>query len=386
MLFALSAFATELVVDDEDGAPGFTTTSPNWETWSLGSDGFDATDHTYHYLTAHSGDGTRTGTATWSPDLPSAGTWRIEAWFRRTENRSDDADHVVTDGTGATTRVSIDQTGDGGSGWISLGDHPCNAGRGGCTVTLDGDDGASDEANAIRFTLVSDPVVTPCEAEPGAHTWTYAPGTIEGSAWTSPSSAGASDGAEASIDNLDAGEDLVASGWSVCDPAGDETITAVRVSVRARTQYDDGVYEVILGFDAGGESTTFNGTAPTWATLTPAVDSWAAVEALSARVSLAEHPGGRRDSDVWVDAFVLEVDFVVPSAEDTGVAATPEDTGAPPTTDTAVATEDTSSVPPEEDAPTTGGSPGAMRSLGELGCGGGWAWVLFAPVFVTRRR
>ena len=169
----------------------------------------------------------------------------------------------------------------------------------------------------------------------------------------------------------------------MCDPAGDETITAVRVSVRARTQYEDGVYEVVLGFDAGEESTTFNGTDPTWATLTPAVDSWAAVEALSARVSLADHPGGRRDSDVWVDAFVLEVDFVVPTPEDTAEPAEQVDTGVPPTTDTAVATVDTSPASPEVDGPTTGGSPGAMRSLDDLGCAGGWAWVLFAPVFLA---
>ena len=388
MLLVLSAFATEVVVDDEDGAPAFTTTGDNWETWAIGSYGYDSGDRSYHYLTAHSGDGSRTGTATWSPELPSAGTWRIEVWFRRTENRSADADHVVTDGTGATHRVSIDQTGDGGSGWISLGEHPCNAGRGGCTVTVDGDDGASDEANAVRFTLVSDPVVAPCEAGPGAHTWTYEAGNIEGDAWSSPTSARTADGAEASIDNLDAGEDLVASGWSVCDPEGEETITAVRVSMRARTQYDSGVYAVILQLDAGGAATTYTGTDATWTTVTPNVDTWAEVSALVARVSLDDHPGGRRDSDVWVDAFALEVDFLMPEEETASEdsAAPVADTGAPPEP----TSEETGDAPAEEapaapdDARATGGAPGALTPLDGIGCRG-WAWLVLGPVGFGRR-
>ena len=70
-----------------------------------------------------------------------------------------------------------DQEGEGASGWVSLGEYWCEDGFGGCVVTLDGtDDDESDEANAMRFTLVSTddtPTETdPCDetSQPGTHT------------------------------------------------------------------------------------------------------------------------------------------------------------------------------------------------------------------------
>ena len=154
LMLARIAAATEVIVDDQDGAPWFTTTTSNWDTWGMGTYGYDGGDTSYHYLTSYAGDGSRTGTATWTPELPTAGTWRIETWFRRTDNRTDDADHYVYDRDGSH-RVIIDQTGDGASGWVELGTYSCDAGTA-CYVVLDGDDGESDEANAMRFTLVSE--------------------------------------------------------------------------------------------------------------------------------------------------------------------------------------------------------------------------------------
>ncbi|MDP7115341.1 MAG: hypothetical protein QGH45_25415, partial [Myxococcota bacterium] len=84
------ALRTEVLVDDEDGEPGFSTTGDDWTTWGTNGYGFDGSDTSYHYLSHTLGGDDRRGTATWSPTLPEAGTYRIETWFRRTENRTDD--------------------------------------------------------------------------------------------------------------------------------------------------------------------------------------------------------------------------------------------------------------------------------------------------------
>jgi len=328
------AVAEEHIVDDQDGAPGFTTTGDDWTTWGTNGYGYDGGDSSYHYLSHTVGGDDRRGTATWQAELSQAGTWRIETWFRRTENRTTDADHGVTDGLGSLTILVIDQSGDGASGWVSLGEHWCDSGLGGCSVTLDGsDDDSSDEANAVRFTLVSaddsPPDTDPCddEPEPGAHTVDFFAGSASGSDWESTGNAtGEADGNEATSPNVDDGEILRASAFSVCDPAGDESIDRVVLAVRARTQYDSGTYALDLLLDAGGAaSAVFTGTSSSWHELDITVDqawTWAALEGLGARVSLHDHPGGARDSDAWVDAFRLTVSYTTaaddPTVDDTG--------------------------------------------------------------------
>jgi hypothetical protein len=208
------ALAEEHIVDDQHGAPGFTTTGDDWTTWGTNGYGYDGSDSSYHYLSHTVGGDDRRGTATWQAELGQAGTWRIETWFRRTENRTTDADHLVTDGLGSQTWIVIDQTGDGASGWVSLGEYWCDAGFGGCAVTLDGtDDDGSDEANAVRFTLVSaddgPPETDPCEgeAQPGPHRLDFFAGTASGTDWESASLAtGEADGQEAHSPNVDSGE------------------------------------------------------------------------------------------------------------------------------------------------------------------------------------
>ncbi len=327
----------EVIVDDEDGAPEFQTTTENWDTWSIGSYGYDSGDTSYHYLSSYVGDGSREGTAIWTPDLDTAGTWRVEIWFRRTENRTDDADHYVTDGLGDEHHVSVDQSGDGESGWVDLGEYWCDAGSGGCVLTLDGDDGASDEANAARFTLVEadtsggstgESGADPCSEAPSPGTWTQTGYASESSdsGWDSASSAeGEADSSYASSENVDDGEYLRATGWGLCDPSGEETITAVTLSVRGKTQYDSGTYEVELLLDGGGSAElVWNGTSTAWHSVDLTGDdsswTWDELNDLVASVTLYDHPGGRRDSDAWVDAFKLEVSYEVPTpaTEDSG--------------------------------------------------------------------
>ena len=407
LVLAALALATEVIVDDEDGAPGFTTTSSDWDTWSLGSDGYDSGDTSYHYLTAYEGDGLRMGTATWSPDLPVAGTWQVDTWFRRTSNRTDDADHSITDRDGST-HVVVDQTGDGASGWVSLGTYSCAAGRGGCSVLLDGDDGESDEANAVRFTLVAEDTgetttETPCAEvlAPGSYTWSLPATSATASDWEDANAAtGAPDGAEAHTENVDAGEYLRASGWAACDPPGDEVITGVRLNVYARTQYDSGQYDVQLALTDGALRTTFHGTSAAWTVLDLTSEgwTWAEIAAIEATVELDSHPGGERDSDAWVDGFTVDVDFTVPEAapEDTGVGGTDTagptetgevgdtatDTASDTASDTALDTATTSD--PSLDTIEAAGTPGDPVPLGDVGCSGGLMLLGLLPAI--RRR
>ncbi len=324
--------AEEHIVDDQYGSPWFETTGDDWATWGSNGYGFDSSDTSYHYTSSTVGGDDRRGTATWQTELGQAGTWRIEIWFRRTGNRTTDADHVVTDGLGGQTWLVIDQTGDGASGWVSLGEYWCEAGFGGCVLTLDGtDDDGSDEANAARFTLVSadgDPPETdPCDEDPGpgSHELEFYAGSASGSDWENGSyAAGEADGYEAHSPNVDEGEVLRASSFDVCDPEGDETIDSVVLAVKARTQYDSGTYALQLLLDGGGSaSTVFTGTTATWHELDITGDqdwTWAALEGLNAQVSLYDHPGGARDSDAWADSFRLQVGFTTASdpIEDSG--------------------------------------------------------------------
>jgi MYXO-CTERM domain-containing protein len=313
-----------IIVDDQDGAPGFTLTGDDWTTWSTLGLGYASSDTSFHYLSSTVGGSDRRGTATWTPELPCAGTYQVSTWFRMTGNRTHDADHFVYDGNGVSTHFIIDQYGDGASGWIDLGTHYCGVGLGGCTVVLDGtDDDESDEANAMRFSLVEcegDPddnvPACPDHSEPGVHTVTRHAGTAWTSGgWSDPQLAeGAADGQTASSPNLDSGEDLYGNNWGFCNPPGEETILKVQVGSLGQTQYDSGNYDVLVKLSAGGtSSTSWHHTDLLWDDVDVTADSsawgWFAINLMSAQVGLDSHPGGANDADVWVDALRVEVTY-----------------------------------------------------------------------------
>ena len=325
------AAAQTIIIDNTDGPPGFTLTGNDWTTWGTLGFGYDGADGDYHYLSHTVGGPDRVGTAAWTPDIPTEGQWQISTWFRMTENRTDDADHFIYDGAGAQTHVSLNQQGEGASGWVDLGTYYCTAGVGGCSVVLDGtDDNQSDEANAVRFEFVSgggspgdddDDAPDPCGGgapEPGSWTQESYAGTAFGSDWSSVLSAtGSPDGAEATTPNADAGEFLSAGGFSLCDPDGDEVIDAVELEVLARTQYASGQYQLNLLLHGGGAaSTVFTGTTAAWQTVDVTADlgtwSWTDANDLLATVELDSQPGGYRDSDAWIDAVRVRVTYSVP--------------------------------------------------------------------------
>ena len=334
LLLATPAAAQSLIIDNEDSPPNFITTGNDWTDWGMLGNGFDSGDDDYLYLSHTLGGSDRRGTAIWSADIPEAGTYRIGTWFRRTSNRTPDADFIVMDGNGVERSFSINQRGDGASGWVNFGTFWCAAGRDGCRVTLDGnDDDHSDEANAVRFRRVGgDDTPPPPEVEPesppeppadcslyaglGDHRQRAWATTVRGdSDWTREGRAtGRPDGRGAHTPNLDSGEFLRARGWTVCDPLGEEVITSVRLSVRARTQYESGRYDIVVRLDGGGSAETlWRDTDYGWRTVDVTGDratwTWADVAELRGQLTLHSHPNGRRDSDLWVDAWRLRVDY-----------------------------------------------------------------------------
>ena len=316
-LVCLALAETVVVVDDQDGAPDFTTTGDDWAEWSTNGYGFDGGDTSYLYTSHTVGGSDRRGTATWTPDLPAAGVYRVDTWFRRTENRTHDADHELHGSDGSVERVVVDQRGDGASDWLTLGEVACEAGRS-CKVVLDADDDdESDEANAMRFVLVTEGEVEPAESDCpdalGEHTVDLWAVQAHGEGWTSVDAVeGEADGAEAHSENVDAGEHLTVG----FEPCADGVLTAATLGVRARTQYDSGQYELDLELAAAGASTTFGSTSTSWSELDLPLSTWDDVQALEATVQLHDHPGGQRDSDAWVDAFRLRVTYVVEGADD----------------------------------------------------------------------
>ncbi len=330
---------SHIIVDDQQGAPGFTLTGDDWTTRGTLGTGYSAEDNSQHYLSSTVGGSDRRGTATWKAQLPCDGRYRIAVWYRMTGNRTRDADHFVHDGDGMAHHRVIDQNGDGASGWQQLGmdDYFCRAGFGGCTVVLDGtDDDASDAANAVRFSLLEcdgdpDQWVTACEGEapaPGTHTATRFAAAVSGGGWERPPLAiGAPDGEGAHSPNLDEGEELLAGGWDFCNPPAEEEITRVELASRGRTQYDSGAYDVLVSLSAAGHlPLSWHHAEWAWDTVDITelnLDwSWFELNQLQARIALHSHPGGRNDSDVWVDAFRVKVTYeTVRGANDASIAA-----------------------------------------------------------------
>ncbi len=330
-LLSTPALAQTIIIDNTDSAPNFIATGNDWATWGMWGSGFDGSDTDYLYTSHTVGGSDRRGQAIWSPDIPTEGRYRIATWFRRTSNRTTDADFIVMDGVGDEQKIVLNQRGDGPSGWVGLGTYWCAEGRDGCRVTLDAnDDDQSDEANAVRFRRVGDapppedpdpepPVLVDCTTPlPGGdHVQQGFATVVRGDDWTRLGRAtGAPDGRGAHTRNMDAGEWIRARGWTVCDPLGADEITSVRLSVRARTQYDSGSYDILVRLDGGGEARRlWHDTSYGWRTvdLTDDRDSWTweDVAALRAEMRLHSHPNGRRDSDVWADAFRLRVGFGV---------------------------------------------------------------------------
>ena len=316
-----------ITVQIDNGDPGYSETGDDWATW--GSAG-QAIGPDYRYLSKTVGGADKTGTATWEPALPHAGMYEVSATFRATYNRSSDANYFVHAADGSVVETVVDQQ-DGAEGeddahgpvYADLGTHYFEPGSG--YVLLDGtDDNESDAADAVVWKLVScsaeveppppppDPCLAPVDGGPAVTQLRYATVVADADGWTAEANAtGVPDGKLAHNENLNQGETLTASGFAPCDPEGHERIVTVRLGVRAKMQYDTGKYQLVARIGTQGVSVTFSQTTLEWVdvnvTALHSAWTWADVEALQARLSLHDHPGGFEDSDIWADAFRLQV-------------------------------------------------------------------------------
>ena len=133
----------EVIVDNDDGAPAYTQTG----SWLVsGTPGYEG--GTYRWASTFS---SVTSTATWTPQLPEAGSYAVWAWYRHGLNRSVDAQYEIHH-AGGVSRVSLSQEIHGMT-WRYLGEYYFEAGTAGHVTLLNqsADTGQVVVADAIRF-------------------------------------------------------------------------------------------------------------------------------------------------------------------------------------------------------------------------------------------
>lgn len=150
---AMPVWGGTIIVDDTD--PGCSLSG----TWAdnLGKNpegkGFSGTgcvNANYRYTSAH-GAYKKTGKekAVWTPNLPKAGSYKVEVTFRQSENRSKKVIYEVTH-SGGTARKTINQQ---ESGKVTLGIFSFPAGKE-ARVAMVSDGGGSASIDSAQFSLV----------------------------------------------------------------------------------------------------------------------------------------------------------------------------------------------------------------------------------------
>jgi uncharacterized lipoprotein YddW (UPF0748 family) len=134
--------APEFIVDNEDGAPAFTTVG-SWSTGAYGN------PYGSNYNWAYGGSGDRT--ATWRPDLLFEGTYDVFAYWVQGSNRATDAPYIIHHLEGADT-VRVNQE-TNGEYWYKLGSYSFEAGTSG-DVTLTNDADEIVIADAVRWLYI----------------------------------------------------------------------------------------------------------------------------------------------------------------------------------------------------------------------------------------
>lgn len=140
----------QVVVDNDDGAPGYVETG-SWAT--SGSTGYDG--GTYRFASP----GTADTTASWTGNIAETGDLEVFVWYVPGSNRATAKyDIQASDGTHT---VFVDQTG-GGLTWESLGTFSFNAGDNSITLDAAGSYGGTAViADAVRFGEGDDPPPPP---------------------------------------------------------------------------------------------------------------------------------------------------------------------------------------------------------------------------------
>jgi nitrate reductase cytochrome c-type subunit len=120
----------------------------NWGVSGDGGYGGLTGDYSWHAA------GTGTCTATWTPNVPSADTYNVYAWWKASSNRATDSPYTINyDGGSATVEVNQEI---GGSQWNYLGNFSFAAGTSG-SVVLSDDANEYVIADAIKLTPSAPP-------------------------------------------------------------------------------------------------------------------------------------------------------------------------------------------------------------------------------------
>ncbi len=129
-----------VIVDNDDGAPGYTETG----SWSTGaSSGYNG--GSYRWTSPGAGKA-----ATWTADLTESGDYEVFVWYLPGSNRTTSTKYDVSAADGVHT-VYVDQT-LGGYTWESLGTYTFNAGSYSITLDAEGSSGGSAAiADAVRW-------------------------------------------------------------------------------------------------------------------------------------------------------------------------------------------------------------------------------------------
>ncbi len=134
---------TEGILDNDNGAPGYSETGA-WYTSS--STGYNGGTYRYSYTSAN-----ETSTATWAPYLAQAGYYGVYVWYRTGSNRPTDALYHIHH-AGGVTDVRVNQEVHGET-WRYIGTYYFAAGSGG-SVVLSNQSNEGDQAviaDAVRF-------------------------------------------------------------------------------------------------------------------------------------------------------------------------------------------------------------------------------------------
>ena len=131
----------EGVVVDNGYAAGFSTANGTWQS--------SVEDTSYACDSLSTMDAG--AKAIWQPNLPTAGTYQIHAWWPEDADAAQDAPYTI-DYDGGSVTVQMDQRINGGQ-WVSLGDYPFAAGTGGTVTLVREADNIRTWADAVKFVL-----------------------------------------------------------------------------------------------------------------------------------------------------------------------------------------------------------------------------------------
>jgi hypothetical protein len=167
---------TDFIVDNEDGAPTFTTTG-NWGV----SSGYPPY-YGNNCLFTDTTTGSPTHSAIFRPNLFVSGTYEVGAYWRNGSNRTDNAPYTIHHRNGSTTvRVDQKETVTAGT-FYTLGQFSFDSGNAGYVELTNDANPSVIMADAVRFMLI-EPDESPTATPTATETPTQTPTPLEPGSW-----------------------------------------------------------------------------------------------------------------------------------------------------------------------------------------------------------